>query len=533
MRTNPIERIHQVVIVDGFRLPDYIPSAIRLNSERAQQLYPQAKYHLWSGEQLRTFIGDTFRPAVLGAFDTLRPYSYKCDLARFCLLFAQGGMYVDLAVRLINEWRLPASCGIAAFSEMYPGMKSWTATQTSVLWAKPGRPEMETAIEWIVENCEKHYYGPHDHYPTAGALLGRAFAAAMAAKGQSHSADDQWVGEVRYVTPEQEMKNVCYVAPDRTFVGIRTKSTTGELGEIGLSGTNNYCDIWRARQVYGEPEHVWNGDDSLLVTENRVSRSATGIFIPAGTVGRVIYGPFISLEAGSYRLRFEFGQNTMFRRLFVDVCSGYAATVLDEFNVEVSEDFAEDHVDFYFTLGHAHKHVEFRMIVFGDFVGELRSLILTPVNQRVWDFNYKRLGSIGVEKTGTGIRIPAGRTGRVIYGPYVDIAPGTYSVTAAFSADTHFSRLLLEVCTNCGTEVIETLSVDKPDSDHHTEVELLFSTDRELTAAEFRLEVFGDFQGEFRQFALTRRSDEASGELFGRSIARKSLVDLSSSLIHQ
>jgi len=185
MPTHAIERIHQVVIVDGLRLPDNIPDAMRLNSESVQQLYPRAKYYLWSGEQLRIFIGDTFRPAVLRAFDTLRPYSYKCDLARFCLLFAQGGMYLDLAVRLMHEWRIPASCGIAAFSEMYPGMKSWTATQTSVLWAKPSRPEMETAMEWIVENCEKRYYGQHDHYPTAGALLGRAFAAAMAAKGQT------------------------------------------------------------------------------------------------------------------------------------------------------------------------------------------------------------------------------------------------------------------------------------------------------------------------------------------------------------
>jgi hypothetical protein len=532
MRMNTIERIHQVVIVDGFRLPDHIPNVMRQNSESAQRLYPQAKYHLWSGEQLRTFIGDTFRPAILRAFDTLRPYSYKCDLARFCLLFAGGGMYVDLAVRLMNEWRVPASCGIAAFSEMYPGMKSWTATQTSVLWAIPGRPEMETAIEWIIENCEKRYYGPHDHYPTAGALLGRAFAAAMAAKGQSHSADDQWVGEVRYMTPEQEMTNVCYVAPDRTLVGIRTKSSTGELGEIGLSGTNNYCDIWRARQVYGEPEHVWKGDDALLVTENGVSRSPTGIFIPAGTVGRVMYGPFVNLEAGSYHLRFGFGPNTIFRRLFVDVCSGYAMTMLDSFDVEFGEDFAEDHVDFYFTLGHTHKHVEFRMYVFGEFVGELRSVLVTPVNERVWEFNHRRIETIGVEKTGTGIVIPAGTTGRVIYGPYVDIAPGFYSVTARFSPETRFFRLLLEVCAKCGTEVVETFLLDERDDDNHTEVELLFSTAKELTAAEFRLEVFGDFQGEFRQLTLMRRLVETASESMGRLADLRYLINLPSSLPH-
>jgi Glycosyltransferase sugar-binding region containing DXD motif len=527
--THIIERIHQVVIVDGLKLPKHISSAMQLNSESLQQVYPAAKYHLWSGEQLRTFIGDAFRPAVLQAFDTLRPYSYKCDLARFCLLFAQGGMYVDLAVRVLDPWRIPASCGIAAFSEFYPGMKSWTCIQTSVLWAKPGRPEMERAIEWIVGNCEKRYYGPHDHYPTAGALLGRAFAAAMAAKRQNSSADDQWVGEIRYITPEQEMKNVCYIAPDRTSVGIRTKTTAGDLGEIGLSGTNNYCDIWRARQVYGETEHVWKGDDVLLVPENGASRSLTGISIPAGTVGRVMYGPFVNLQAGSYRMRFSFGPNTIFQRLLIDVCSGYATNMVEEFKIDMTEDFPEDHVDVYFTLGHPHKHVEFRMYVFGDFVGELQKVILIPVDERVWDPNHEKLKSIGVARTDTGIAIPAGTIGRVVYGPYVDVAPGTYCVTASFSPETRFSRLLLEVCTNCGTEIVETLLLDEPDSENRTEAELLFSTEKELTAAEFRLEVFGDFQGEFRKFTLNRQQPQPSDEGVEGSTSRKSLVDLTSS----
>jgi hypothetical protein len=333
------------------------------------------------------------------------------------------------------------------------------------------------------------------------------------------------------LTPEQELRNVCYVAPDRTLVGIRTKSTAGELGEIGLSGTNNYCDIWRARQVYGEKEPVWKGDDILLVKGNGASRSPTGgIFVPAGTVGRVMYGPFVKLEAGSYRARFSFGPNTIFRRLFVDVCSGYATTMLEEIDIDADEDFTEDHVDICYTLGHPHEAVEFRISVFGDFVGELQRVTLTPINERVWDFNHRKLKTIGVDRTDTGIAIPAGTAGRVIYGPYVDIAPGSYSLTASFSSASRFSRLLFEVCANCGTEIVETLVVDEPDGDNRSEVELLFSTEQELTAAEFRLEVFGDFQGEFRQFKLTRQRDVISGGLVAGSVERKAIADLTSSL---
>ncbi|WP_292098072.1 glycosyltransferase, partial [Mesorhizobium sp.] len=34
---------------------------------------------------------------MLSAFRTLRPYSYKADLAKYCLLYEQGGLYADLS----------------------------------------------------------------------------------------------------------------------------------------------------------------------------------------------------------------------------------------------------------------------------------------------------------------------------------------------------------------------------------------------------------------------------------------------------
>jgi hypothetical protein len=118
-------------------------------------------------------------------------------------------------------------------------------------------------------------------------------------------------------------------------------------------------------------------------------------------------------------------------------------------------------------------------------------------------------------------------TGRVIYGPYVDLAPGTYSVTADFSPETHFSRLLLDVCANVGTQIVETLKVDGWRSVNRAEVGLLFSTDKELTAVEFRLEVFGDFRGEFRRFTLTRQEDQI---LTAVSPERKAIPDFTFSL---
>ena len=70
------------------------------------------------GMERRAFIRYHLGVDALWAFDYLRPYSYKCDLARFCLLYVEGGIYIDLGVRLMNSWSIPIEYGIGAFRDV-------------------------------------------------------------------------------------------------------------------------------------------------------------------------------------------------------------------------------------------------------------------------------------------------------------------------------------------------------------------------------------------------------------------------------
>jgi hypothetical protein len=173
----------------------------------------------------------------------------------------EGGLYIDLGVRLMNSWPIPIEYGIGAFRDVRFVSPSWAAMQTGLLWSKPGRPELEQAIAWIIENCRTHFYGENALYPTGPVLLGRAFIAAMAKKGNTEEADDQYVGECRCVTPEADVLNVSYVSREGALVGLRTKTVSGDLAHLGLTGVNNYNQLWKSRQVYGEQERVWNFDD--------------------------------------------------------------------------------------------------------------------------------------------------------------------------------------------------------------------------------------------------------------------------------
>jgi hypothetical protein len=497
-----VHKIHQVLIVDGNTLPMHVPLLIQTNIDSIKRIYSQAVHKIWNGTELRAFIRYHIGTDALWAFDYLRPYSYKCDLARFCLLYVEGGMYIDLGVRLMNGWPIPVEYGIGAFRDVRFCSPSWATMQTGLLWSKPGRPELRQAIDWIIENCRTLYYGENPLYPTGPVLLGRAFVSAMSKKGNSEDADDQYVGECRCVTPEADILNVSYVSREGALVALRTKTISGDLAHLGLTGVNNYNQLWQSRQVYGEPERIWNFDDPLLRVENDAWRSDTGVAVPPKTVGLVTYGPYVNLSEGTYRLTVHFAPETKLSRLLVDICAEHARETIHTIDYTADTDKLHEALSFEFALDEPALKVEFRLSVFGDFSGEIRSFRLKQLAAYSWTFRHRRIECIGVPRTATGIAIPSEHTGRVIYGPYADIEPGAYCLKIAFSPETSFARLLVDICVGCGTEIIHVFKYEQKRRSTQAEITVRFEVDRPLTDVEFRLEVFGDFAGEFRSFTL-------------------------------
>jgi len=379
--------------------------------------------------------------------------------------------------------------------------------QTGLLWSKPGRPELEQAIDWIIENCRTHFYGETPVYPTGPALLGRAFIAAMAKKGNTDAADDQYVGECRCVTPEADVLNVSYVSREGALVGLRTKSVSGDLIHLGLTGVNNYNQLWKRRQIYGEEESVWNFDDPSIKLESDAERSDTGIVVSPKTIGRVTYGPYVDLLDGIYQLTVCFAPQTSFSRVLIEISVNLARETIRTFDYTADGNELHETLAFEFVLDEPATEVEFRLSVFGNFSGEIRSFRLKQLSAQTWTFKHKRIGYSGVSRTGTGIAIPLGHTGRVIYGPYADLEAGAYCLKVAFSPETSFARLLVDVCTGIGTNKLAVFKHKQRHRSTKAEIAVCFETDRPLTDVEFRLEVFGDFAGEFRSFTLFKTSN--------------------------
>lgn len=208
-----------------------------------QGAFPNADYQLYDKETLRNFISENYGESVVSAYDCLKPYSYKADLGRFCLLNKLGGWYLDIGVRVVNPVEVGERIDFLAFRDIQRfSFTSW-ACATTVLYSKPDNTALQFAIEMIVNNCKNKYYGITPLCPTGPSLLGAALAA--------NGGETNFVyGDYLELTPTHEQKNRAFVLPDGTIMAWSKPSGGGDLTGIGAKGVNNYNELWAAREVY-------------------------------------------------------------------------------------------------------------------------------------------------------------------------------------------------------------------------------------------------------------------------------------------
>lgn len=207
--------------------------------------FPDADHTVYTKETLRQFIADNYDADVLWAYDCLKPYSYKADLGRFCLLNKLGGWYMDIAVRMANPVEIGPQIKWLAFRDIQRfSFTSW-ACATTVLYSQPDNPALVTAINLIVKNCHEKYYGITPLCPTGPTLLGQALAI-------NGSQPDFVYGDYLELTPAYEQKNRAFVLPDGTIMAWSKPSGGGDLTGVGAKGVNNYNELWAQRNVYIE-----------------------------------------------------------------------------------------------------------------------------------------------------------------------------------------------------------------------------------------------------------------------------------------
>ena len=138
-----------------------------------QNKNPKMSFHLYDENECRDFIKTHFRPDVLAAYDALVPCSYKSDLWRYCVLFINGGIYMDIKFKCVNNFKLISLTEKEHFvrDRDPPG-----GTLTGLIVCKPGNVILFNCIRQIVKNVQNKFYGDDALCPTGPGLLGLFFS---------------------------------------------------------------------------------------------------------------------------------------------------------------------------------------------------------------------------------------------------------------------------------------------------------------------------------------------------------------------
>lgn len=146
-----------------------LPSGMKKTIEKNTILNPEFNFYIYDDKACRDFIIANFDPEVVDAFDVLIPGAYKSDLWRYCILYKNGGVYMDIKM----ECKLPLVKLINANPiTLVQDIPHYTITNgiwNGFMIYPPGNPIFMSCINSIVNNCKNLDYrrsslditGPH------------------------------------------------------------------------------------------------------------------------------------------------------------------------------------------------------------------------------------------------------------------------------------------------------------------------------------------------------------------------------------
>jgi mannosyltransferase OCH1-like enzyme len=149
-----------------------LPPKMKNTVELLKKQNPRFKHYLYDDNDCREFIKENFPSNVLNAYDSLIPGAYKADLWRLCILYKNGGIYMDIKFSCVNGFKLIELTENEHFVLDRPQCFNTPKPIYNALMAcRKNNPFLLLAINRIVENVKNKYYGYNALYPTGPGMF--------------------------------------------------------------------------------------------------------------------------------------------------------------------------------------------------------------------------------------------------------------------------------------------------------------------------------------------------------------------------
>lgn len=148
-----------------------LPPLMKTNYEKLVQNNPEFNVYLYDECDCREFIQLHFLADVLNAYNRLIPCAYKSDLWRLCVLYINGGVYLDIKYQCENNFKFIALTEKEYFArDILDGN-----TYNALIITLPKNEILLKCINQIVQNVNNNFYGNTSLDPTGPGLLGSFF----------------------------------------------------------------------------------------------------------------------------------------------------------------------------------------------------------------------------------------------------------------------------------------------------------------------------------------------------------------------
>lgn len=148
-----------------------LPPLMKQNYDKLKTDNPEFEHYLFDENDCKTFIKNNFDEEVFNAYNHLLPCAYKSDLWRYCVLYINGGIYVDIKFKCSNGFKFISLTEREFFVKDIRPKYIYNALIVTL----PKNNKLLNAINQIVLNVKNKYYGENPLFPTGPALLGNYF----------------------------------------------------------------------------------------------------------------------------------------------------------------------------------------------------------------------------------------------------------------------------------------------------------------------------------------------------------------------
>jgi mannosyltransferase OCH1-like enzyme len=208
------------------------------------RLNPSYRILTWNQHDCRKMISDNFSDKVLSAYDKCKPYAYKSDLARYCIIYLFGGWYSD--------WKQMPKFSIESTFDTFKDIVFVHDLIASHIFHEfcytnnffgcvPKHPVLEKTIRSVVNNIHTEFYGE-----STLSITFRPFSSHV--RDFYKSSYDGVFKMKKHIDDEGE-EWISTIIINKDFATFLQHREFGRENEGFING-NKYDDLWHTRDVY-------------------------------------------------------------------------------------------------------------------------------------------------------------------------------------------------------------------------------------------------------------------------------------------